>query len=362
MTQTSSDPSSSAVASAVAATEPPGGGRPEALTAWVLTDGKAGDVNPALALAEALGARTELRKVAPRAPWVWFLPRGPIDPAERADRPGSPIAPPFPDLVIACGRRAIAYGRAVKRLAGPGTFVVVLRNPRTRRHGADMLWVPAHDRPRGPEVFVTRTTPHLLTPSRLAAARAEPPAWLTALPRPRIAIILGGGPGLDGLPDRIAACREAGSFMVTPSRRTDPALTAAVARAVAGVPHHLWDGTGENPYVAMAANADAIVVSGDSFNMVCEVLATGRPVLVHEPAKLSRKLVGFLTGLRRDGLIRRFEGRLEAYTYEPIDATAAVAGEVARRMAGKPPRTGTGAGERREAVRPRASGEVGGPG
>lgn len=321
----------------------PGAGAPGPISAWVLTDGKAGDVNPATALAEALGARIEHRRVAPRPPWVWFLPHGPIDPAEGADRPGSPIAPPYPDLVVACGRRAIAYARKVKQRAGAGTFVVVLRDPRTRRHGADLLWVPEHDRPRGPDVFVTRTTPHRVTPERLAAARADPPAWLAGLPQPRVAVVIGGGDGLDGLPDALARLDGAGSFMVTPSRRSDPRLVAAVRAALAGRPSFLWDGTGENPYVAMLAHADAIVVTGDSFNMVCEALATGVPIHIHQPSKLSRKLVGFLQRLRFDGLVRSFEGRIEPYTYGPVDATGPVAREVARRMVGKPPPLG-GAG------------------
>jgi uncharacterized protein len=73
---------------------------------WVLTDGKAGDEAQCLGVAERLGLMAEPRHVKPRPPWVWLMPRGPIDPAEAPDRPGSPIAPPFPDICIASGRRA----------------------------------------------------------------------------------------------------------------------------------------------------------------------------------------------------------------------------------------------------------------
>ncbi|MEJ1160680.1 mitochondrial fission ELM1 family protein [Prosthecomicrobium sp. N25] len=315
--------------------------------AWVLTDGKAGDVNPALGVVEALGCEVEFRRVAPRPPWVWFLPRGPIDPREAPERAGSPIAPPWPDLVVACGRRAIAYARVVKARAGARTFVLVLRDPRTVRHGADLLWVAAHDRRRGPDVLVTPTGPHRVSAARLAEARRSPPAWLDRLPVPRVAVLLGGGPGLEGLAPRLAALApEAGSFLVTPSRRSDPAVLEAVRRAVAGRPSLVWDGSEPNPYFDFLAHADAIVVTGDSFNMVGEALATGRPVLVHQPTGLSRKLERFLAGLRDAGLIRPFEGRLEDYTYAPVDSTVTVAREVARRMA-EADRGGDGVSESR---------------
>ena len=77
------------------------------LTAWVLTDGKAGDEQPCIGVAEALGLSPEIRRVAPRPPFSWLMPWGPIDPREAATRAGSPIAPPVPDLVMATGRRAV---------------------------------------------------------------------------------------------------------------------------------------------------------------------------------------------------------------------------------------------------------------
>ena len=44
----------------------------------------------------------------------------------------------------------------------------------------------------------------------------------------------------------------------------------------------LWDGTGDNPYFAFLALADAIVVTEDSVNMVTEAAGTGKPVYVQE--------------------------------------------------------------------------------
>ena len=42
----------------------------------------------------------------------------------------------------------------------------------------------------------------------------------------------------------------------------------------------VWDGGGDNPYLALLADADAIFVTPDSVNMASEAAATGRPVYV----------------------------------------------------------------------------------
>jgi mitochondrial fission protein ELM1 len=75
----------------------------------------------------------------------------------------------------------------------------------------------------------------------------------------------------------------------------------------------------------MMANADAIVVTADSVNMVSEAVATGAPVHVFELPRGSARHRVFLDELRRRGLVRPFRGRLEAWAYEPLDTTPLVA-------------------------------------
>ncbi len=306
-------------------------------SAWVLTDGKAGDEVQCLGVAEALGLSPETRRVAPRAPFAWAMPWGPIDPREAPGRPGSPIAPPYPDLVIASGRRAVAYVRAVKRASRGRAFTVILKDPRTGIGAADLIWTPEHDRLRGENVLVTLTSPHRLSAARLAAARAAPDPRLAALPRPRVAVLAGGDSRHHRFTDadiarlardlaRLAA--EGATPMITASRRTPPALRAALAELAAGTGGFLWDGTGENPYLAILALADAIVVTADSANMAGEAAATGAPVLVFHPSGGHPKLDAFIRGLETKGAVRPFTGRLEALTYDPIDSTPVIAAAV----------------------------------
>jgi mitochondrial fission protein ELM1 len=308
------------------------------LTAWVLTDGKAGDEVQCVGVAEAMGLQPEIRRVAPRGPWVWFMPWGSIDPAEAPDKPGSPLAPPFPDLAIASGRRAAPYLRAVKRASQRRTFTVFLKDPRSGAGTADFIWVPEHDRLRGPNVLATLTSPHRVSRKRLAEAREGSGGILPPLAAPRAAVLLGGDSRhyqFEAADVRRLAAQletlagEGVQLMATASRRSPPALVAAVKALTDRTGGFLWNGSGENPYLAMLATADVIVVTADSVNMVGEACATGRPVLVFEPTARkttgARKIQLFLKGLRDHGAVRLFQGHLESYAYVRIDSTPVIA-------------------------------------
>ncbi len=306
-------------------------------TIWVLTDGKAGDEVQCLGVAERLGVTPEIRRVAPRAPFAWLMPRGPIDPREAPDRPGSPLRPPFPDIAIASGRRAVAYLRALRKASNGRSFTVFLKDPRTGSGTADLIWVPEHDRLRGENVLVTVTSPHGLSPARLEQARLRPHPAIAALRSPRVAVLAGGDSRhhrfrpddiarFAGLLDQLAGSGVA--LMGSRSRRTSPELDAAVAAVFARHGGWWWDGAGENPYIALLAHADAIVTTADSTNMIGEATATGAPILVFEPHGGHGKLAKFLEALKRQGAVHHFEGRLEGARYQPLDSTAEIANAV----------------------------------
>lgn len=310
---------------------------PPTPTIWVLTDGKAGDELQCLGVAERLGVTPQIRHVAPRPPFVWLMPRGPIDPREAPDRPGSPVHPPFPDIVIASGRRAVPYLRAVKKASNGLSFTVFLKDPRTGTGAADLIWVPEHDRLRGDNVLVTTTSPHRLAPGRLVEARANPPDAIAALPAPRAAVLVGGdsrhhrftAQDITRFASQLEALAASGvALMGSPSRRTQAPLAEAVAEVFARHGGWWWDGTGENPYVALLANADTIVATADSTNMIGEAAATGAPILLFEPQGGHGKLTAFSRALERQGAVHRFAGRLDGARYEPVDSTPIIADAV----------------------------------
>ena len=99
-------------------------------------------------------------------------------------------------------------------------------------------------------------------------------------------------------------------------------------RGLDGCPVDLWDGDGDNPYFAMLGLADAIVVTGDSVNMVSEACATGKPIHVFHLEGGSRKFSRFHAALETQGITRPFEGRLEEWRYTPPDDVARAAAAV----------------------------------
>ena len=307
----------------------------EGVRVLLLGSGKAGHEINAVGVAEALGAPYELKRVNPRRPFLWMSPFGPVDPREAAL-----FEPPLPDIVLASGRVTVPYLRAFKRR---GVFAVFLQDPRFARASMDLIWVPEHDRHRGPNVIATLTSPHPFSARRLAAARAAPDARLADLPSPRCAVVLGGPSGAqhftaDDLTRMTEAVRaivgQGFSIMATPSRRTPPELVAAVRAGLGDAPGFVWDGKGDNPYASILALADAVLVTGDSANMVGEATATGAPVHIFEPSGGDAgKLGQGIDALERLGAVRRFAGRIERFAYEPIDSSQVIAAEIAGRFA-----------------------------
>ena len=74
---------------------------------------------------------------------------------------------PLPELVIGCGGMAAAVGAALRRGGAP---VVQVQHPRMDPRRFDLIVVNRHDELTGPNVVVTRTALHRVTPARLAAA------------------------------------------------------------------------------------------------------------------------------------------------------------------------------------------------
>jgi mitochondrial fission protein ELM1 len=303
---------------------------------WVLHDGKAGMASQALGLAEAAGFPFLERPLTIRRPWAWLPPQLWVEPLRAAADRGLPLAPPWPDLVIGCGRNTAMPALAIKRASGGRTIAAQVQDPGIGRDVFDMMFVPAHDRLRGPNVFVTEGALHRVTPARLEAERRRFPA-LDALPRPVLAVLVGGSNRayrltlrrLANIADIVADALRAngGSAVVTPSRRTGPDGIALLRQRLSGLPADIWDGSGDNPYYAYLALADAVLVSADSVSMVSEAAATGKPVHVFdlEPRFGGRgdaKFARFHAAMRAAGITRPFAGRIESWSYRPLDDTA----------------------------------------
>jgi mitochondrial fission protein ELM1 len=255
---------------------------------------------------------------------------------------GDQLAPPWPNVLIATGRQTVAVASAIRRASGGGTFTVQIQDPRVPPKRFDVVVVPRHDGLAGENVVTTEGALHRITTERLQAARDRFRAALAHLPRPLVAVLLGGAnkqyrltaAATDHLvTGLVRLAREHGAGLaVTPSRRTGAAAEAVLRQALRGLPAVIWDGAGDNPYFGYLAWADAIVVTSDSVNMVSEACATGKPVYVFHLDGGSDKFRRFHDNLERRGLTRPFDGRLETWSPPAFNEMAAVAAAIRIRL------------------------------
>jgi mitochondrial fission protein ELM1 len=279
--------------------------------------------------------------------WPWQRALGLVRPTLETN--ARVMAAPTPALVVSTGRRAGAVARwlraALTARDGRGPRLVHVQDPRYGHAGFDLIAVPAHDRHvdalrHRPNVRVVTGAPHALTPERLAAAAPDWRDTVAALPRPWIAVLVGGDSGrrrLDApvaglLADQVGALAAAagGSLLVTTSRRTRPDALDALRRRLTG-PHVLvpWSQEpDENPYLGFLGHADGVVVTGDSMSMLTEATVTRRPLWVFAPDGWARgPHARFHADLIAAGVARRLGpgARWADWTYDPVNP----AGEIA---------------------------------
>jgi uncharacterized protein len=285
----------------------------------------------AIGLAEATGFPFIEKRLAIRHPWVWLPPQFWLLPFRAAGETGASLRPPWPDLVIACGRNAAMPALAIQRASGGHTITAQIQNPKIGRAKFDLMVVPEHDSLRGPRVMVTRGAIHRVTQARLAAERTRFP-MLAEMPRPILSVLIGGSnrayrltlPRVGEIAGALAAIlrTSGGSVFVTPSRRTAAAELDLLRNRLKGFSSAIWDGSGENPYFAYLALADALLVTADSVSMISEAAATGKPVYILALDGGNPKFARFHEAMRAAGITRPFSGRIESWSYPIPDDTA----------------------------------------
>lgn len=305
---------------------------------WIVTEGMAGTENQCLGVAEALGVTPVIKRVTLRQPWKMLSPYIGCE-SEATFDPASGLTAPWPDLVIASGRKSIAAVRYIKK-QHPKAFCVQIQDPRIKSSAFDLIAVPEHDPARGENVIVSTSSPNRITDETLAAAKEEFRAQFGPLPGPRVAVLIGGTSKAHQLTVRQthelceglnALNKKNYSLMVTTSRRTGEGNARIIRLQVKTPTNFIWDGSGDNPYFGMLAWADFIVVTSDSVSMMSDAASTGKPVYIFPLKGGSRRLNASLSVLLNKGVARFFDGYLEPYSYEPLRDARLVAAEIRRK-------------------------------
>jgi mitochondrial fission protein ELM1 len=309
---------------------------------WVVTDGAAGNRRQALALAEALTPSIREIVVELRAPWSWFAPRQLPGSRMALGRDNESLSPPWPSLVIGCGRSAAWATRQIRQWSEGKTLAVQLLDPRIDPAHWDLVIAPKHDALRGENVLTPLGSLHPIDDAWLADGR-DAFAPFADLPSPRLGVLIGGARRGTPFDDDAASAflaavkarhrADGGSVLVAASRRTPEAQRTRIRDALVGLPGVVWtDSTdGANPYPGILGWADRLVVTPDSVNMLSEACATGRPVHTFVSKPLPEKLARFHQELRSAGLLHDIDATTAA-TQTPLRETAAIAREVRRHL------------------------------
>ena len=317
----------------------------EPITIWAISDGRAGIEAQAVGLAEAVARQVTANIVVKRVGWngrigrlPWWanwLPR-------RWLTPESGIEAPWPDLWIAAGRATLPLSIRARRWSAGKTYVVQIQDPRVPANMFDLVIPPKHDRMAGDNVLPITGSPHRVTAARLDSEYALFKGQIDDLPRPRVAVLLGGkSRAFDLSAVRAAEMahqiqlpleQEGGSLLMTFSRRTPEPAKALLTARLRHLPGMIWDGEGANPYFAFLAAADYILVTEDSTNMATEAASTGKPVFILKMDGTSLKFRLFHQELESMGAARPYGGAFHGWSYEPVDETGRAAAEVVARM------------------------------
>ena len=159
------------------------------LNCWVVTEGMAGTENQCLGVVEALGLEAKIIQIGLRQPWKTLSPWLGFEGSYSFTKP---LTPPWPDLLIAAGRKSVAASRYIKKQSGGKTFTVQLQDPKTAPGQFDLVAVPHHDTLRRENVILTHGAPNRLTHEKLNQARQEFAPQFETLKAPRIAVLIGG--------------------------------------------------------------------------------------------------------------------------------------------------------------------------
>lgn len=316
---------------------------------WLLIDDRAGNKAQVMGVADALGCAFTVKSIGYNT--IARLPNmilgasfRTLDTLSRQN-----LQEPWPDLVIAAGRRTALIARHIKKMSGGKTQLVQIMYPGAG--GEDdfaLIAIPRHDgREEARNRFEVTGAPHGVTPKILDQARAKWAEKFAHLPKPHIALIVGGNTknrtfttemAKDlGQQARDLAQKMGGSLLVTTSRRSTDEATRALLDAIGDTPAYVfkWGDTGENPYFGYLALASYTIVTGDSVSMCCEAAATNAPLYIFAPKDLiTDKHARLHASLYAQGYAKPLQKGMsfENWTHPSLNAALDIAAEIKRRL------------------------------
>ncbi len=257
---------------------------------WALLSDKAGDNAQVEAVIDRLPWAVEVKRLTFKRPFTkgkppFFASLYHVD-RQRSD----PLTAPWPDAILTIGRRPSMAAMWVRKQSGNRTAIVLFGRPKRHPDHFALIVASAQFRLAGDNVVNTALPLMRIDSAQLASAHEQWATEFEAMPRPLIAVLVGGATapyafGRDEAHALIQCARSYsepdGSVFVTSSRRT---ATDAVDVLRDELPANgrlfRWGDPPPNPYLGLLAHADGFIVTGDSMSMITEVASLGRPLAI----------------------------------------------------------------------------------
>lgn len=256
---------------------------------WVFPNSRPGDDAQVYALAEELGLPFETRKL--EFNWRFllggkYMGASPISVVREIRE--KTLVPPWPDLIIMVGRRAVPVARWVQKQNEGKTRLVLVGHPRVTPDYFDLVYTTRQ--------YLTPDGPSMrLLPLAMSRYRKPPrptdeeSSWLDPLPRPRLLLMLGGEtrhwtmrpPTVAAHAAKLAdrAGRAGGSLIVVRSARTTDEVLDAIEERLEDAGCDWRVVRHEHPrFPVLLHDADELYPTADSISMISESVITGKPV------------------------------------------------------------------------------------
>ncbi len=208
---------------------------------------------------------------------------------------------PWPDVVLAAGRRAAVVAAWIKKQA-PSTYVVQVLMPNYSSSAFDLVVMPKHGQSvMGKNVLYLDILPHWIHPDNVEKQKKAFAPLVKELKGPYITVIIGGSTKTTTFDEEMAlefaselnklAKSKNASLLVLNSRRTGEAQSKIIKDNLSA-PYVFYDHKEPNASSAFAGFlgwADYIAITGESISMLTESTFANKPIFVYDNDNLLTK-------------------------------------------------------------------------